>query len=430
MTPAVLAVVAALLVPAAVHAAPPPASPTPPAVQAPLAPPAPPAPPLPPQAGRGGVVSSEINLSGDEAKLQLELAGGRTVEFALRDGHAYVDGQDIGPAARGGRLDRAWRDLLNKAIDTPAADLAGLLASWPAPHEAAGPRLHQALASAVAGQEPTALLSNVPPPPATPAPDGLGPSSDSMTKLQDRIEELQQTVERLEERRSLAAARADDGSPWLRPFRHIWRGVSDIIATLVVMAVLFGIGFATIFFGGRPHLEAVADTARRLTIRSWLVGLAASFLVVPVFVLGILALTISIVGIPALLVWIPLFPVAVVLAVILGYLAIAHAAGEGLAERRLYAGEWFRRGNSYYFLMTGLALLVALFIAADVVEMAGPWLGFIHGTLAFLGFVVTWFAATTGLGAVLLSRGGTRPPEGVRTSHAMDESAFEEATHV
>ncbi|MBX6363601.1 MAG: hypothetical protein IRZ00_07015 [Gemmatimonadetes bacterium] len=424
LTLAALAAAAALLVPAALVATPGPTVPAPPVAPAPPLAPAAPAAPLPPQAVRGGLVSSEIDLSADEAKLQLQLAGGRTVEFALRDGHAYVDGAEVGPAPRGGRLDRAWRDLLNRAIDTPVSGLGALLASWSAPDGGAGTRLHTALLAAISGEAPMAAA------PDAPAPPSLGPSSDSLTKLQERIEELQRTVERLQGRRAAAVARADEDSPWLRPFHHIWRGISDILAALVVLAVLFGIGVVTIYFGGRPHLEAVADTARQLTLRSWLVGLAASFLIVPVFVLGILALTISIVGIPALLVWIPLFPVAVVLAALLGYLAIAHAAGEGLAERRLYAGEWFRRGNSYYFLITGLALLMALFIAGSVVEMAGPWLGFIHGTLTFLGGVVTWFAATTGLGAVLLSRAGTRPPAGVHTGRTLDESVFEEETHV
>jgi hypothetical protein len=176
--------------------------------------------------------------------------------------------------------------------------------------------------------------------------------------------------------------------------------------------VIFAIAFATIFFGGRRYIEGVADTARAATTRSLLVGLAASFLVIPAFVLGIIALAISIVGIPALLVWIPLFPVAAGLAVLLGYIGVAHATGESLAERRFYMADWFQRGNSYYFLVSGLGLLLAPFIATNVVRMAGPWLGFLSGILMAIGVVATWGALSVGLGAVLLSRGGTRPIRG------------------
>ncbi|HEY0305045.1 MAG TPA: hypothetical protein VGC44_08725, partial [Longimicrobiales bacterium] len=42
-------------------------------------------------------------------------------------------------------------------------------------------------------------------------------------------------------------------------------------------------------------------------------------------------------------------------------------------------------------------------------HMAGPWLDFIKGLLFFFGVVLTWAAATVGFGAVLISRGGSRP---------------------
>jgi hypothetical protein len=266
-----------------------------------------------------------------------------------------------------------------------------------------------------------------------PAAGGDGSTGDSLNKLNARIDELQ---------RKLDDANAEqDGvepavpvvpatSEWSRPFRNIWRGLSDIIAALITYAVLFGIGFAVVFFGGRKYLEGVADTARRAPMRAGLVGLAASFLVLPVFVLGIIVLLISIIGIPALLAWIPLFPVAVVCAAVLGYLGVAHAAGEALAERRFYGSEWFTRANSYYFLLTGLGLLVALFLAANIVQMAGPWLGFIHGTLTFLAIVLTWAAATVGLGAVLISRGGSRPLTVRLSSDPHTGEVYAEETHV
>jgi hypothetical protein len=110
---------------------------------------------------------------------------------------------------------------------------------------------------------------------------------------------------------------------------------------------------------------------------------------------------------------------------VLGYLGVAHAAGESWAERRYYGSDWFRRGNSYYFLATGLMLLSALFLAGNVVHMAGPWLDFIKGILIFFGVVLTWAAITVGFGAVLISRGGSRPvtPAGAEQSSLFTEDA-------
>ncbi len=365
-------------------------------------------------AAKPGIVSSQISVSKDDADMTLELSNGRRIDMAIRNGRIMADGKDLGAAERGSTLDRSWRDLLNRAMDTPSNDLPALFSGWRPP--ASGSDLH----SALRGIAQSAAL----PPSAAGTPSG-----DSLNKLNARIDELQRKLDEESDDAAPAPPIAPSSAEWTRPFRNIWRGLSDIVATLITYAVLFGIGFAVVFFGGRKYLEGVADTARRAPLRAGLVGLAASFLVLPVFVLGIIVLLISIIGIPALLAWIPLFPVAVVCAVLLGYLGVAHAAGEALAERRFYGSEWFTRANSYYFMLTGLGLLVALFLAGDIVQMAGPWLGFIHGTLTFLAIVLTWAAATVGLGAVLLSRAGSLPLTVRLSSDPHTGDVYAEETH-
>jgi hypothetical protein len=366
------------------------------------------------------VVSSEITVSGEEAVMQLGFDDGRQMEFAIRDGRMFADGANLGAAPRNSAGERAWRELLTRVMSAPTPQVAGLVRSW------AAPAPDGALKSAI-----VAALSGVSAP-ATPlaAAPGVGPDADTLAKLESRLEEMQQRLEQLQDRRGVRAERDEGSGSWAGPFRYIWQGISGIIATLVAFAILFALSIGVVFFGGRPYLEAVSDAARRQTTRSWVVGLAASFLVVPAFVLGILVLTISIVGIPVLLVFVPLFPVAVILGALFGYLGVAHGAGEALAERRLYGGEWFRRGNSYYFLMTGLGMLMALFLASHVVAMAGPWLGFLRGLLRFLAVVTTWFAFTTGLGAVLLTRGGRRPITGMAPLDTEMSGAYEEESRV
>lgn len=348
------------------------------------------------------IVSSEITLSRSRAELRLELANGREATLSIVDGRAWLDGIDLGAAPRGGALDRAWRELLEEAIDAPTRDLPALLRGWEGPADGPGRELDLALER---------LLDGAVPQSQAPASVAAGWSSDTLTKLNDRIAELEDRLRaQADEAERLArlADRRESRSSWRSPFRHVIRGFSDLISLLALFAVLVGIGFAAVFFG-RKYLEGVADTARHATVRSGLVGLAAAFVSVPLFILVTLALSISIVGIPLLLVWIPLFPVAAALAAVLGYLAVGHAAGEALAERRFAGVEYFKRANSYYYVLTGTALLLACFIAAAVVRMAGPWLGFIDGLLVFVGVLVTTIAVSVGLGAVLISRGGTRP---------------------
>jgi hypothetical protein len=353
------------------------------------------------------VVSSEIGISRESASLRLEMADGRSVQLSLRDGGAWIDGARIGDAPRGGDLDREWRTLLNRGMDVPTSEFASMALAWSGPGSV-GARLSEAMASALqadaAAVDPDAIIA----PAAS--------SADSVDRLLERIAELEAQARAAErsavraerEARSEArSARRTTRSPSV--FRNLTEGLAGIFSLLVTYIVLFAIGVAVIFFGGRRYIEGVADTARNATTRSLFVGLAASFLVVPAFVLGIVALIISIIGIPGLLVWVPGFPLAVVLGVLLGYLGVAHGAGEALAERRFYVSDWFQRGNAYYFLLTGLGLLLAFFLAANVVHMAGPWFRVIRGLVMFLGGVTTFIALMVGFGAVLISRAGSRP---------------------
>ncbi|MEX1183005.1 MAG: hypothetical protein WEF86_07195 [Gemmatimonadota bacterium] len=353
------------------------------------------------------VVSSEFSMSGSEAALDLELAGDRSLEIAIRDGGVFIDGVRVGDAARGSELDRAWRDLLTGVMGAPAADLPQLLHDWHAEGEP-GTQMDRAIESALTGSG--SAFQGTAAAPAVPTPD--------VDRLLDSIAELEQTIVRLEGYRERVVTERTVRRR--APFRYIAEGIAGIFSMLVTYVVLFAIGFGVIFFGGRSYIEGVADTARHSTGRSFLVGVAACFLVVPAFVIGIIALIISIIGIPGLLVWVPAFPLAVVLSLILGYLGIAHAAGEAFAERRYYASDWFQRGNSYYFLLSGLGLLLALFLTAQVVHMAGSWLQAIKGVLIFLGVVSTGVAITIGFGAVLLSRAGTQPVRDGGTSQEQD----------
>lgn len=187
-------------------------------------------------------------------------------------------------------------------------------------------------------------------------------------------------------------------------FDDVVDGAAGVMSTLAFALVLAGIGAALVFYG-LPYLRRVSDTVRLHTGRSAAVGLAASFLVIPAFILLVVALAISIIGIPVLLVAIPLYPLAVVAAFGFGLLAVAHVVGEYTAEQR--GGFDFRYRNAYAYVFFGIGLLLAPMLAGHLVGMVG-FLGWVGVLLQVLGGLILWAAATLGLGAVILTRAGTR----------------------
>jgi hypothetical protein len=186
-------------------------------------------------------------------------------------------------------------------------------------------------------------------------------------------------------------------------FSRIGMGFAGIVSTLALVVVLGGVGAALIFYGHR-YLENVSDTLRASTLRSGAVGLAAAFLIVPAFIVLVVALAVSIVGIPILLLAIPAYPLAVAAALMFGLLAAAYAIGERTSEQGSYARG---RRNGYVYLATGLVALFAPVLMGHLVGMT-PFLGWVGGLIKFFAYGFIWVAMTAGLGAVVLSRAGTR----------------------
>lgn len=211
---------------------------------------------------------------------------------------------------------------------------------------------------------------------------------------------------RPEHPRHAGAVRSRDS--WFTP---IGRGIVDIFQTLALGLVLAGVGAVLVFYG-LPKLRVVSQTLRDSTGRAAAAGVAATFLILPIFILGVVALAISIVGIPLLVVAVPLYPLLVVAAFGFGLIAAAHAVGEKTVEQRTELG--FRHRNAYSYVVIGTGILVAPLLLAALVQMVG-FLDWLSVLLKVVSFIALWAVATVGMGAVILSRGGTErafpPPE-------------------
>jgi hypothetical protein len=164
-------------------------------------------------------------------------------------------------------------------------------------------------------------------------------------------------------------------------FAIVW-SLFIILLGLVVMAI------------ARRHVDAVCSTARREAFKMGLVGLVTEILVLPVIVL----FCVTIIGIPIGLVVMPLL---LAVAMLLGY------TGVGLA-----VGERFAGGNgksAYWSVAMGILFLQAGWIISAIVRLPGGILGSLGWVIAFLGWAVIYIAVTVGLGAVVMTRFGTRP---------------------
>ncbi|TFG66951.1 MAG: polymer-forming cytoskeletal protein [Gemmatimonadales bacterium] len=180
---------------------------------------------------------------------------------------------------------------------------------------------------------------------------------------------------------------------------NLGHAIGGVFRTAMWILGLMLIGMLLVYFTPN-RLEVVSATARADVLRSFGVGLAGEFLFAPVLaLLAVLIVT-----------WlvIPFYVLAAGIAVPLGYLAVARATGEALVDRQYPLFERFNlnRANTYYYVFNGLLLFMAPFAIASVLHLLGGWAGFIRGLIVFVGVVLSWAAATTGLGAVILTRGG------------------------
>lgn len=198
----------------------------------------------------------------------------------------------------------------------------------------------------------------------------------------------------------------NEGPAFLAPFRSLAEGVADIVGHLVSVLVLGLVGAAVIAFAG-DKVDVIADTARRAPGRSAAVGTAGAILLIPAWIIGFVALLVSIVGIPIAIAWLPAFPIAACVAALVGYLAVARNAGEWLADSDLPWTHWIRKSNSLITMVGGLLGLSILFVVAHVVSIL-PFLGFLDGLLTVAGVVLTVIAIQIGFGAVILTGGGQR----------------------
>jgi hypothetical protein len=188
--------------------------------------------------------------------------------------------------------------------------------------------------------------------------------------------------------------------PTLSPLESIFQRGAGVVGVFLSLTVL---GFGLVMFG-RPNLEIVSDTVSHSFGRAFLTGLLGQILLLPTFGMLVVGLVLSVAGILLLPFAIAVYALLAVVAIVGGYLAVAHAMGETYTRRRMALGVVIGSPNSYRYLLVGLAALAALWLAWAVFG----WVPVAGSIIWGAAFFVTWLLGTAGFGAALLSRAGIK----------------------
>ena len=200
--------------------------------------------------------------------------------------------------------------------------------------------------------------------------------------------------------KSAAVLAAVSTSPPLTPLESTFRRVAGVLGVFLTLTVL---GFGLVMFG-RQNLEVVSDTVSHSFGRAFVTGLLGQILLLPTFGMLVVGLILSVAGILLLPFAVAVFAMLVVVAVVGGYLAVAHAMGETYTRRRMALGVVIGSANSYRYLLVGLIALASVWAAWALFG----WVPVAGSIVWGAAFFVTWLLGTAGFGAALLSRAGIK----------------------
>ena len=237
--------------------------------------------------------------------------------------------------------------------------------------------------------------------------DGGAEVAGEFVDLRRRLERREERLRnRIRDQVRVEAERSNVSSRRRTPayVRRLQAAGEGVLGTLVAFALLGALALAVSVFGGHRVRSVVGELSSNLR-SSAIVGLAGGYAVVPVFLLGFAALTLTVVGILALPIWGVLFPLLVCLCFLGGFVAAAEYIGRwtlGLGWHRL---KRFDADRPITAMLAGIATLLLPFVVGNIVSVL-PFVGWTADLLFTVGGLACLASAITGFGAVLITRGG------------------------
>jgi hypothetical protein len=172
--------------------------------------------------------------------------------------------------------------------------------------------------------------------------------------------------------------------------------VARLTGTLLRITLLILLTTLVLFVAKTP-VEQIADRVAADPVKSWFIGFLAEMLFIPVLVITAVVLSISIIGIP-LLVLLPVAVVALLVVMLVGFTAVAYHVGRLLQDK-----VDVLRTRPYAATFTGILLIVSPVLLARLVGLTEN-LGFVVWPIAAVGFLLEYTVWTAGLGAAALAR--------------------------
>lgn len=352
-----------------------------------------------------GVVGYSTSVSPrGAATVTFDVAGGESFNLTLRRGGMLLNDQEIARYRETGPLEPAWRDLLASLQGKNAAEALTAISSF-APADLSGGELAglEAFHTTAAGLKAAATVV-------------LPVTIDKEAIRQQVRAAVQGAAEASAEVARAMADVARNTPAEVAPVPQVPAppgvprangvGISSVVTGLTNLAGLFialtFMGVGMLFFAPR-QLEAVSDQVFRSFWRSFLAGLFAQPLIVPALGMLVVGLTLTVVGVLVVPFAILAYAVALVLAVAGGFIAVSRAIGE-IYLRRKEGGTPHGTWTPVKYMVYGLIALLAIWLPSVLFS----WIPVVGTTLAVVAGLLTWFVATAGFGATLISRAGIR----------------------
>jgi len=202
-----------------------------------------------------------------------------------------------------------------------------------------------------------------------------------------------------------------------RSTRHALALSSSWLIILVLMAI------GVLLFAG-DYLDGVVDSLEGRFGRSFWAGIATQLALAPVLCLLVIALAVTILGVLLIPFAIVAFVLAVAGMITLGFLAIARITGESVAPAA--SKRYSARGAALRALVVGVSIYMGLWVLAS----AFTWAPIVETVLRAVAVAITWVATTAGLGAAVLSRGGTKRSAPTASLAAVNDIPWQTPTPV
>ena len=199
--------------------------------------------------------------------------------------------------------------------------------------------------------------------------------------------------------------------------RHALALSSSWLIILVLMAI------GVLLFAG-DYLDGVVDSLEGRFGRSFWAGIATQLALAPVLCLLVVALAVTILGVLLIPFAIVAFVLAVVGLITLGFLAIARITGESVAPAA--SKRYSARGAALRALVVGVSIYMGLWVLAS----AFAWAPVVETVLRGVAVAITWVATTAGLGAAVISRGGTKRSAPTASFAAVNDIPWQTPTPV